>query len=246
MEIKVGYIIDRGLRAPLVFKLEEYVHILVCGKSGSGKTVAVMILLNSIFVDNTITVYIGDPKNSGDFEGMANYYAADEAVINLIEEVYQEYKTIKEKRTGGKILIIIDEYPAFITNLENQDKKKAARIKAIISTLLMQGRSLPNNGFVGVWLIAQRPDAEFFPKGARLNFLAVMALGGLDAQIKTMLFSGENLPEYQAAKGTGVISMDGKPIRVFRVPMVKKAELKELLQEKARRRNGNIAGSKPG
>ena len=245
MRIKLGFVGEGGIYAPFALSLEKYPHILICGKSGSGKGVLLLYMLNSV-VEYEIDVYIGDPKNSGDFEGIADCYSAGENVADMVETVYEKYLQIKSNKTGKRILLVIDEYPSFILNLENQDKKKAAVIKNMIAELLMQGRSLPGGGSVAVWLVAQRADADYFPKGARLNFMVVIGLGRLDVQSKTMLFPGEELPEYEPTRGTGLILMDGKPIRVFRVPVIEKERLKKLLQEKARRRGGEAADQEPG
>lgn len=246
MQIKVGVITDRGLNVPLVFSLETHGHCLVTGKSGSGKSVLLLYMLNSVLNDKEIGVYLGDPKNSGDFDGVTCHYATDGAVAELIEEVYEKYQEIKREKTGERILLLIDEYPSFILNLENQDKKRAGAIKNMIAELLMQGRALPGGGAVSVWLVAQRADADYFPKGARLNFMVAIGIGRLDTQSRLMLFPGEELPEYEPTRGTGLILMDGKPIRVFRVPVIEKERLKKLLQEKARRRGGGAADQEPG
>lgn len=97
-----------------------------------------------------------------------------------------------------------------------------------------------------LWLVAQRADSDYFPKGARLNFMVAIGLGRLDMQSKTMLFPGEDLPEYEPTRGTGLILMDGKPLRVFQVPEIDGEELKKLLKEKARRRSGGHADPEPG
>lgn len=111
----------------------------------------------------------------------------------------------------------------------------------------MQGRSLPGGGSVAVWLVAQRLDAEYLPRGARLNVMVSIILGRLDIQSKMMLFPGEELPEYEPITGTGLILADGFPLRVLKVPEIDNLErFRKLLQKKARRRNGGYAEPKPG
>lgn len=246
MLIKVGFITDRGLNVPLVFSLETYTHVLINGKTGSGKGVLLLYMLNSVLNYKEINLYIGDPKNSGDFEGLTLQYAINDDVAGLIEQVYKKYQEIKQEKTGERILLVVDEYPSFILNLENQDKKRAGVIKNMIAELLMQGRALPGGGSVMIWLVAQRADADYFPKGARLNFMVAIGLGRLDVQSKTMLFPGEELPEYEPTRGTGLILMDGKPLRIFKVPTIDVEKLKKLLKEKARRRSGGHADPEPG
>lgn len=247
MMIKVGFVGEEGRYVPFAFDLRKHAHVLISGKTGSGKGILLMYMLNSVLQCNKVKVYMGDPKNSGDFEGVADCYSTGEAVANMIETVYERYVQIKKDKTGERILLILDEYPSFILNLENSDKKKAAVIKNMISELLMQGRSLPGGGSVAVWLVAQRLDAEYLPRGGKLNMMVSVGLGRLDAQSKAMLFPGEELPEYEPTTGTGLILADGYPLRILKVPEIDNLErFRKLLQKKARRRNGGYAEPKPG
>jgi hypothetical protein len=245
--IKVGFVGEEGRYVPFSLDLRKYPHILVCGKSGSGKGILILYCINSVLQSNEFALYIGDPKNSGDFEGLADHYSVGEEVANLITAVYERYIQIKKDKTGERILLIVDEYPSFILNLENLDKKKAAVIKNMIAELLMQGRSLPGGGSVAVWLVAQRMDALYLPSGSRMNAMVSVGLGRLDAQSKAMLFPGEELPEYEPTTGTGLILADGYPLRILKVPEIDNLErFRKLLQKKARRRNGGYAEPKPG
>lgn len=245
MMIKVGFVGEEGRYVPFAFDLRKHAHVLISGKTGSGKGILLMYMLNSVLQCNKVKVYMGDPKNSGDFEGVADCYSTGEAVANMIETVYERYVQIKKDKTGERILLILDEYPSFILNLENSDKKKAAVIKNMISELLMQGRSLPGGGSVAVWLVAQRLDAEYIPRGGKLNMMVSIILGRLDIQSKMMLFPGEELPEYKPTTGTGLILADGHPLRVLKVPVIDSVKLRKLLQKKARRRSGACAEPEP-
>lgn len=248
MKIRAGSWVEEksGKLLPLYIPLQTHPHLVLSGKSGSGKGTLLLLMIYSALSYRDLTICIGDPKNSGDFEGITPQYATGEKVADLVENVYKKYQEIKQDKTGEKILLVLDEYPSFIMNLENQDKKRAGVIKNMIAELLMQGRALPGGGSVMIWLVAQRADADYFPKGARLNFMTAIGLGRLDVQSKTMLFPGEELPEYEPTRGTGLILMDGKPLKVFRVPTIDVEGLKKLLKEKARRRSGGHADSEPG
>lgn len=247
MRLKLGFWAE-GTASPLpiYISLRTHTHILICGKSGSGKGILLLYMLNSVLNYKEINLYIGDPKNSGDFEEITPHYATNENVADLVEEVYKKYQEIKQKKTGERLLLIVDEYPSFILDLEGRDKKRSGAIKNMIAELLMQGRALPGGGSVMIWLVAQRADSDYFPKGARLNFMVAIGLGRLDVQSKIMLFPGEELPEYDPTRGTGLVLMDGKPIRVLKVPEIDVYGLKKLLKVKARRRSGGHADPEPG
>ena len=245
MMIKVGFVGEEGRYVPFALDLKTHSNWALTGKSGSGKSALLAYAIYSVLEHDGIDVYMGDPKNSGDFEGITEYYSAGEAVADMVEAVYERYLQAKINKSGERILLVIDEYPSFILNLENRDKKRAAVIKNMIAELLMQGRSIPGGGSVAVWLAAQRMDSEYLPKGSRLNFMVLISLGRLDAQSKTMLFPGEELPEYKPTTGTGLILADGHPLRVLKVPVIDSVKLRKLLQKKARRRSGACAEPEP-
>lgn len=244
MLIKAGFCVQEGLKAPLFVDFRENPHWILNGGSGAGKSVLLQYLLNSLLNDS-VEIFFCDPKGSGDFQGVTQNYAQYDDCVEMIEKVYEKYLEIKMQKTGKRIILICDEYPALILRLEGIDKKRAAAVKNKISELLMQGRALPGGGSVAVWLVCQRADAEYFPRGARLNMMVVIAMGQLDAQTKTMLFPGEELPSYEAITGTGLIKINGQPIRVLRVPEINLKKLKGLLREKARIRSSGYATSDP-
>lgn len=245
MEIRAGFIMVDGFYFPLTIDLETHPHWILNGGSGSGKSILLLYLLNSL-LNYPLHLFICDPKGSGDFEGLSRHYACYDDCADLVEKVYERYRKIKTEKTGEKIVLLIDEYAAFILNLENKDKKRASSIKNKISELLMQGRHLPGNGSVAVWVVTQRADAEYFPKGARLNFMVSIGMGRLDPQSKAMLFPGEEIPEYIPQRGTGLILADGEPLRVFQVPFIEVDRFKKFLKEKARRRNNGSVVSPSG
>ena len=222
---------DEQLKTRLMIDVGVNPHWLICGRSGSGKSKMLSYLLYGLLDYRDLIIYFCDPKGSGDFSGIFSRYAEYDACTNLIEQAYEHYIKIKTQQTGERMILIIDEYPAYILRLEGLDKKKAQEVKNMISEMLMQGRALPGGGSAAVWILAQRADAEYFPKGARLNFKVVVALGQLDTQSRTMLFPGEELPDYPIQQGLGVIWVDGQPIRIVKVPLLP-VEMKKILEIK--------------
>lgn len=224
---------DEPLKTRLMVDVGVNPHWLICGRSGSGKSKMLAYLLYSLLDYRDLTIFFCDPKGSGDFSGILPNYAEYDACTDLIEQAYKYYVKIKTHQTGERMILIIDEYPAYVLRLEGMDKKKAQEIKNMISEILMQGRALPGGGSAAIWILAQRADADYFPKGARLNFKVVVALGQLDTQSRTMLFPGEDLPDYPIQQGLGVIWVDGQPIRVIKVPYLP-SEIKKVLDKKGK------------
>lgn len=233
MKLKIGFkIICPGVFLPLDIDLSVACHWLIIGGSGSGKSMFVLYVLNSL-ITQKIGLYIADFKGSGDFIGLTSKYAQFEACVALIESFYSHYQHIKHNKTGEKILLIFDELGGFMIWLESQDKKKASEIKGKMAEILMQGRELPGGGSAWLWCSLQRPDNTYFSHGARDNYMVIVALGRLSKESKGMLFSGEDIPDYIPMVGRGLILQAGKPITVFQVPKVQKKDLLKLLRHKA-------------
>ena len=129
--------------------------------------------------------------------------------------------TRQSGNVNGYHLLILDEYPAFISYLATKDKlektKRAVEIQLAISEILMLGRGI---GF-GCWITTQRADASLFANGSRDNFMIVCALGRLSKEQRLMVFSGEDIPTdtiYQ--KGEGLLLADGKELMEVKFPMI--------------------------
>ena len=131
---------------------------------------------------------------------------------------YQELKTAQDRDVefdGTYSILVFDEYPAFILSMS--DKKEAERHKAMVSEILMLGRSY---GF-GVWLIMQRPDSALLTHGARDNFHSAISLGSLSKEAKSMLYSGEDIPEQVYGVGEGVGWVDGRGMVAVKYPRIR-------------------------
>lgn len=87
----------------------------------------------------------------------------------------------------------------------------------MVSEVLMLGRSY---GF-GIWLVMQRPDSSFLSNGARDNFHSTITLGNMSKEAKSMLYSGEELPERVYKAGEGVCWIDGIGIKEIKFPKIR-------------------------
>lgn len=237
MSIKTGFMPDAtGDWVPFNIDITINCHWLIVGGSGSGKSMLLLYLMNSL-LNLPISVYIADFKGSGDFSIINTIYAEMERCIDLVEDFYNKFLEIKQGHTGERIMLIFDEYASFLVYLEGIDKKKATDIKSKIAEILMQGRSLPGGGSAWFWCVCQRADSTYFSHGARDNYMVSIGLGRLSKESKSMLFPGEDFPEdYAPETAKGVILVDGEPLRVFKVPKVNKERLKKLLALKSAER----------
>lgn len=225
---------------PLTLSIKNFCHLLLTGASGSGKSYALMYLLGCLLQDSSETdVYFCDFKNSEDFaflKGYPHYYSGNDCY----EGVMAYYESFCNARTAGKTTrrhtLIFDEYPAcinYLTTKDKQDKtKKAGDILGAVAEILMLGRGI---GY-GVWIVTQRADASLFANGARDNFMVMLGLGRMSKEQKSMIFSGEELPDKIYHQGEGCLLADGYPLYEVAYPRIRnmvdwKKHIREILMQ---------------
>ena len=239
--IQLGYNIIND--SPIKIDILATGHLCCVGGTGSGKTVCILYTLYNLFKNvkekfYNIELYICDFKRSEDYVGISEYYATFENITEMIEQYYEKFETTVEKNNTVKILVI-DEYSGYMVWLTQKNRQKAERIKQIISTVLMMGRS--RRCFV--WCIQQRISASLFPSGigAIDNFQICVGMGRLSVESRKSLFAGEHMDDtefeetYHPKTGQGLILIDGQAIQPIQIPYIKdKEKLKRLLRKMAR------------
>ena len=208
-------------------------HTIVVGGSGSGKSTSVLYWLWKL-KKYDCTLYIADFKKSNDFCGISNNFAEFEDCYQLIKDFYETFLKTPEGGDGTKILIV-DEIAGLLTHfsMTKEGKAKADEIRAIMSSILMLGRS--RRCFL--WLSMQRYSASIFPasSGAVDNFSVIVAVGRMTVDGRKGLLAGEHFEgedELQFGQGRGIVLIDGQPLKSLIIPKVSKAKLLELLQGK--------------
>ena len=221
----MGIFTETVLKIPIQLDLSEHCNLLLTGCSGSGKSYALLYLLGSVLKSNEdIEIFFCDFKNSYDFsflEDYPHYYSGDNC-YDGITEYYRVFCSARQQREfTKKHLLICDEYPALVNYLQGQDKlnktKYASEVLSAISELLCLGRGIQ----FYTWIVTQRADNSLFANGARDNFMVVIGLGRLSKEQKSMLFSGEELPERIYKKGEGIILADGHPLQEVKFPFIR-------------------------
>lgn len=215
---------EYGLKIPVEIPIESHCHALITGASGSGKSKTLSTLLGSALKSEPkIQLTFCDFKNSNDFRYLRNFrhYYAGENCYKGIGEFYNKFSEIRESgQPERRQLLIIDEYPAFISFLQTRDKnnktKEANDILSIVSEILMLGRGLK----IGIWIVTQRADSSWFQSGSRDNFMLLCCLGRISKEQKAMLFSGEELPERIYKAGEGILHADGKELMEVKFPKI--------------------------
>lgn len=221
---------EQGDKLPLFAPIG---HTIVVGGSGSGKSTSVLYWLYKLRNYDCI-LYIADFKKSNDFCGISNNFAEFEDCYDLIRRFYEDFLSTPEGGDGKKILIV-DEIAGLLTyfSMTKEGKAKADEVRAIMSSILMLGRS--RRCFL--WLSMQRYTASIFPasSGSADNFHVCVGLGRLTVEGRKGLFAGEHLEggdELQFGQGRGIVLIDGQPLKALIIPKVSKAKLLELLKGK--------------
>lgn len=221
---------EQGDKLPLFAPIG---HTIVVGGSGSGKSTSVLYWLYKLRNYDCI-LYIADFKKSNDFCGISNNFAEFEDCYDLIRRFYEDFLSTPEGGDGKKILIV-DEIAGLLTyfSMIKEGKAKADEIRAIMSSILMLGRSRK----CFLWLSMQRYTASIFPasSGSADNFHVCVGLGRLTVEGRKGLFAGEHLEgedELQFGQGRGIVLIDGQPLKALIIPKVSKAKLLELLKGK--------------
>lgn len=218
---------ENGIALPIDLPIEKYPDMLLTGASGSGKSMALLLMFGKLLQvwEDSIEIFVADFKNSEEFQFLKdypNYYAGNNCYDGIME-YYEKFSKVREngRNDGKRCLLIIDEYPAFINHLQMQDKlnktKRAADVLNAVAEILMLGRSLA----FGCWIVTQRADASLFANGARDNFMIVCGLGRMSREQKGILFAGEDLPEntiYSA--GEGLLLADGRELTEVKFPLI--------------------------
>ena len=222
--MKLGYYLDlyyeMGKRIAITKPINSHCHLLLTGGSGSGKSYALLYLLGNVLKEcPEIIVYFCDFKQSAEFSFLSGYphYYSGGACYQGIMDYYKKFQDIRKSgKVTSRYLLICDEYPALLHYYMSLDKKKANDLLMRIAEILMMGRGLS----FGCWIVTQRADAQLFQNGARDNFMVLIALGRLSKEQRTMLFSGEELPERVYQRGEGLILADGDSIHEIKIPMI--------------------------
>lgn len=202
---------------------------LICGMSGSGKSYLTNQYLAKICLHGgqESVVYFADFKQDDSFAHLRNcprYYPYDKT-IEALEIVYDilHKRQSREDTSRNFVTLVWDEYMANILALQGSSKKQAESVMHKVSEILMLGRSLA----VRLVIACQRPDAQAFPTGSRLNFGIIVIVGAVMESIYTMLMPRELMEKVGKREfhtGEGVMLWQGAELHFIKVPVVRNEE----------------------
>lgn len=208
--------------------VKQLINMLVIGATGTGKTVAIKILMAKIaqFQPNA-NIWLLDFKRF-DFRGFADlprYYGYEDCVQGL-NDFYEAFKRQQEAgESAAPNYLVIDEWGSFIMSLE---KKEAEQLKGKLAELLMLGRAYKFFPIVGI----QRPDAAYFAS-SRDNFQTCLALGNLSPEGRRMAFPDSVAGQIaECKKREGHLYIDGVGLEKIHVADISDLNaLDEIIRE---------------
>ena len=204
-------------------------HLLVAGRTGSGKTRATLFLIaKSILQNPDADFYFADFKDGGDYQ-----FAINTGHLTDMRTAIDNALMVLQSRQAGlpdryPYVVVLDEYPSFILSLENKDRKK---YQAKLATLLNLGRAFG----IKIVLVTQRPGAELFANGSRDNFNCRILMGTPSPETRRMML-GDDVSEVPAdwlnnSAGQGLIYRDGIGISHIAVPQLNWQKLNLFLKK---------------
>jgi hypothetical protein len=210
--------------------IENFINVLVVGRSGSGKTYSLLTFLGMFarqIPNVSISVFERKPSLA-QFTDTPNYFSGKNVADGLRKFYECEFlprleMSVEERKRQPLKVILIDEYSALIT--AQRDKKIADELRAIVGELLSTSRELRILVMVGI----QRADNEYFKAGARDQFKAILAMGNLSKEQKSMIINDDK--EKMTARnkvGEGYYSVDGQEIKRVKIQEIKNREFVEL------------------
>lgn len=180
-------------------------------------------------------MYIVDFKASHEFEGITDKerFGEFEDVYDVILRFYDEFMNTPEGGEECYKILLIDEIAGLLTHysMSKDGKAKADKIRNIMSSILMLGRSRK----CFLWLSMQRYTASIFPasSGSADNFHIYVGLGRLTVDGRKGLFAGEHMEgeeNLQFGMGKGIVLIDGQNLRALVLPKISKKKILGLLQ----------------
>ena len=214
---KVPIYVDMGMKANK--------HILLAGFSGSGKSSATLRIVGYIkqIVPNA-EIYFADFKQEDDFQFLScckNYFPYDRT-LEALKIVYDRMNARQARLDLSRNLIVLcfDEFFANILSIQGKDKKLANRVLDQVGEILMLGRSL-NIQFI---CSVQRPDAEVFKHGSRINYGIIILLGKNHQSVYEMVLSKEfidQIGDRTFEVGEGVVLLQGAKLYFIKTPMIR-------------------------
>ncbi len=213
------FLFKLGIKKYVVWP-DNVAHISVSGTTGTGKTVALkIIILSALFSNPSAVFYILDYKGDKDYtflEGYEHYYRFEKVAQGF--EAFHKMLLDRQQHMNGdepEAFLLFEEYASFLNSFTV--KKEQDAYKSMMATILMLARSFKMH----VILSSQRLSADMF-QSTRDNFGIVAVLGNPSKEVISMLFSDfSDRIDNSRERGTGYVLINGAEFKKICVPYIK-------------------------
>lgn len=219
-----------GAIRPIPIDLDKSPHVICQGGTGTGKSIASLLITAKVSQIQGSQVFILDFKNDVDTFKFCHSPNCRYWRFQDCEQGLEEYYNLLQSELASDD--DIDSYPIrwlWIDELGswliNSDRKTAESIRSKISTVAMLGRS--RRFFLLSSL--QRAQAEFFTSGTRDNFSVCLGMGNLSKESASVLgFSREEfLPVTEIGGGHLIVGGRQYPVQIPYIGARGMARMKE-------------------
>lgn len=209
----------------LYYDMTQQPHLLIAGATGSGKSVLVNQLLNTLLSYSTPGLILIDCKgvelseyrsyqNTLDYaDSPAQAVKALEYAVDIMQSRYKQLQAAGLKKwTGADIYIIIDEFADLMTT-----SKKA--VQPLIQRLAQLGRAAKMH----IILCTQCPKCEIIPTAIKCNFDSRIALRTATRQDSRNIIDiagAESLPNPRTAGRAEAIYKHDTEIDLVNLPII--------------------------
>lgn len=212
------------LQESLSINLADSPHLIVWGKSGSGKSTAILSIILQLFLQGAETYFI-DPKL--EYSAFKNFYPSDmiaedtEAILELLRRVCDKMKArqrkvskgVRERKKMGLRAYDLDMKPAVVVADEigsavaMMDSKQKKEFLGLLTQIVQKGRSVSVFAIVGT----QSPKVETtLSSDIRQQFATKILLGSANGDVQRMAFDGEVATKGNTERFKGFYISDGK------------------------------------
>jgi len=222
-----------GTRPAIYADMTKQTHLLIAGKTGSGKSVVINGIIYSLLIDNfqdECQFVLIDPKRVelSAFRPLPHCiaYASEpgqpvRALSFALDVIEKRFSAMQreglKKYPGGQVYIIIDE----LADLMTTDRKN---VVPLLQRICQIGRAAA----VHVLAATQCPLSKIIPTEIKVNFDSILGLKTATKQHSRNIIdiSGlENLPPY--GNGYYITPAGG---RLVKLPMIPESEIKSVIQ----------------
>ena len=231
--LHIGHDIQTG--EPATLPLQDLPHLLICGQSGSGKSVALNSILHQFIwnehaFDELILCDLKGGVELGVYEDVSpkirfidRYADMADTIIGLLDTVEQRLDRMRQNRqratTEPLIALVIDEYAALSlqTFAGREEKQAHAQLMANLNNLAMRGRA------PGIRIIAslQKSTTDVMDSSFKTNLQGRMLGRVYDKLTVAGMFGDAQdlpMPPAQLGKGQFIIDLGRGDRRIVQCP----------------------------